>query len=271
MGEEALEEGRPIPPLLPLVLAAALAMLASAASGQESGAPLSPTIRPILTSNDPAGDDLTVCYVLPATHQNGTRDSPDATPGACVVEITDTLAVQVGLEDGQLGSSNAAPSLVVDVLLGPQNEAVTLASRTIDDMYLRPGTRLGVYRFRGHVGAQAVVGGFTIRPSSKRVLQLRYANEQQGTGAYVALAGYPPFSPALIDVYRQISFRPAVSSGQRKWRYAQTIGRANMDARGEALFRLPFDVHSVPGSFLVVTEPVQENDLSSGRRIADDP
>ena len=250
---------------LRVCLVAAVALLASAAHGEERQP--SPTIRPILTSNDPAGDNLVVCYVAPVTHTNGYRDLPEALPEECVVEITDTLQIARGYDDRLLGHSNEpAPGFVVDLLLGPQNEVVTLPNLAIDGVYLRPGTRTGIYRFRGHVGRQPVEGGFTIRLSSKRVLQLRYANEEQQTGAYVALAGYPRSATVRLNVYNQISFRPDVGTGERRWRYESPAGAVTVDARGEALVRLPFDVHS-RGNFLLVTEPQQQNDLYSASRI----
>ncbi len=256
--------------LLPAILGAALALLASAALGQQSVPRASPIIRPILTSFDPQGDDTKVCYVK--------GDSPEAMPDACVVEVTDTLDIAAGGDYTQ--------EFVLDVLLGPQNEVVASASphHTVESavphspyfppgttsLYIPPGTKLGVYRFRGHVGPRPVAGGFTIRPSSKRVLQLSYANEQQQTGAYVELAGYPPGATVPVDVYTQISFC-ATNCGapRRKWRYAQKLGDVTVDGRGEQLVRLAFDVHRVRGNFLLVTEPQQENDFTSGTHVAD--
>jgi hypothetical protein len=92
---------------LRVCLVAAVALLASAAHCEERQP--SPTIRPILTSNDPAGDNLVVCYVAPVTHTNGYRDSPEALPEECVVEITDTLQIARGYvpsltDDSQIGA-----------------------------------------------------------------------------------------------------------------------------------------------------------------------
>ena len=258
--------GRPGSRFISALFGAAVAFIASAAPAQEGVPQLSPTIRPILTSSDPAGDELVTCYVLPKTAPNGYRDSPEAVPDACAVQVTDTLQIEAGNDP-----ERPTPQFVVDVLLGPQNEVVTPPSHAIEGVYLSPGTRLGVYRFRGHVGPQPVAGGFTIRPPSKRILQLRYANEPQQTGAYAALAGYPPGAAVPVDIYSQISFRPDVGTGERKWRYVQKIGEVTVNERGEGLFQLPFDVHRVRGNFLLATEPLQENDFFSGCHVADSP
>ena len=70
-------------------------------------------------------------------------------------------------------------------------------------------------------------------------------------------------------MYEQTSFRPDRGTGERKWRYTTTLGRVTADARGEALFQLPFNIKGVTHSFLLATEPLQQNELYSGYNIVD--
>jgi hypothetical protein len=211
---------------------------------------LRPTIRPVLVSQDPAGDEGISCYVFPQTYPNGFTETPRAVASECVVEVTDLLRIEF--------SNVTAPATMT--INGPDGFATQISDL---EWYVAPGMPLGEYTFSADVDGKPVTGGFTVKPSSKKVLQLRYKDPQDTIFDYGALAGYAPNQKIIIYYYEQSSYQPNVGTGTRTWRLGQAMGYVMANDRGEAVIKFDISKFGSKRNFLFVTDPFQESDLNS--------
>jgi len=224
-----------------------------------------PTVRPQLVSRDPAGDDEIDCEVGALRGRPG--EPTPAIPSDCIAEITDTLSLgYIGFPtSGDLG--RLISPISVTLMLPDGSTRQYLINEVPQMLYLQPGMPLGVYRFTGTGSGRSVAGGFTVKPSSQRVLRVAFPNPYERTvrpGALVTvhLAGYPAGQPQTLYLYRYFSHRD-VDTGLTYWQFATRLTSLTTNPRGEAAYSFSTDPSDPLGQYLIIDDPLQQNDLNS--------
>jgi hypothetical protein len=224
-----------------------------------------PTIRPQLVSRDPAGDDEIDCEV--GAPRRGPGEPIPATPSDCIAEITDTLSLSyTGFPtSGDLG--HLISPISVTLMLPDGSTRRYLINEQTQTLYLEPGMPLGVYRFTGMGAGRSAAGGFTLKPAGKRVLRVALPSPyertiQPGGLVTVHLAGYPALQTQTLYLYRYFSHRD-VDSGLTYWQFATRLTSLTTNVRGEAAYSFATQPGDPLGQYLIVDDPLQQNDLNS--------
>jgi hypothetical protein len=224
-----------------------------------------PTIRPQLVSQDPAGDgELKNCALTSGRSASG---SPRATQAECVVEITDTLALEY--QDLQIGGKR--PRSILLRITPPDGRARNLtATDALDShdwLYLRPGDPLGPWEVVATAEGRTSSGGFTVKRPAKP--SLLAAPEppvrlvRAGNPVIVHFAGYRPSEEVNFYLYRLVGHRDR-GTGESIFKFATTIGRTMADERGEGIISISTERDDPKEKYLVVTSPLQRSNLDAG-------
>ena len=212
-----------------------------------------------LTSFDPAGSAGVQCRIEASGLWE--PDAWDRSGVPCVVEITDTL--ELFLQDFY----ESGPT---DVAVTDPQGRVEQGSFSQHVFWLAtPGRPLGTYQVRVSQGSRVQFGTFSLilkdEPSVKvgptTSVECAMCGNPIAPGAdmMIAMAGFGPHAKVPTHIYQRLEDFTADSGlAAGKYRYVNTLGLAEMNARGEALYILRTSPSDPIGSYLLLTDPPVE-------------
>jgi hypothetical protein len=232
----------------------------STATPRPTQTPVADTLKPASLdvsplqrqSAPPQGVEFQLALFDPSAGGNIICDAPGEAED-CVVEITDELTLAFGQN-------------VTSIQITWPDGTVEAYS---DPVYLAPGQPLGVYIYEAVLtNGRTVTGAFTVQAATERTVLVRsvdkFRHRSEGLPGMtfdVHLAGFQPSQRVILYLYKYNGVTHSEGTGLSEFEFFSELGTFNMSGRGEAVVTMPTEQDSLPGKYVVLSDPAMTDEM----------